>query len=105
MDLLSHIPVVSGLAYVERLRQRPSSFEVTLEPESDNRYLPHAIAVLSNGEKVGYLAPEIAREFGDRLGAAGERPVSCAARKSAPSDHETGGVELLLDFRQLGLQE
>src|SRR4051795_117933 len=103
MTLLSRIPVVSGLAYIERFRQRPSTFEVTLEPEPENRYLPHAIAVLSGGEKVGYVAPEVAREFGDRIAVHDGGAVKCPARKSSVIDHETSGVELLLDFTDLGL--
>jgi hypothetical protein len=103
MNPLTRIPVVGGLAYAERHRQRPSTFEVSLQVEPDNRYLPDAVAVLSNGEKLGYLAPEIAREFGDRLAAAREPARTWTARKGAPSDHGTSGVELLLDFTNLGL--
>jgi hypothetical protein len=60
--------------------------------------------VLANNEKVGYVAPEIARRYVEPLGArAGGPPVTCPARRSSPSDHETCGVELLLDFSALDL--
>ena len=61
MSVQRRIPVVAGLAYVERVRRLPSVFTASLVPEPDNRYFPGAVAVLSGGEKVGYLAPEIAR--------------------------------------------
>jgi len=94
------IPVVAGLAYVERLRLLPSAFPVTLVTEPDNRYFRHAIAVLANGEKVGYVAPEIAPHYYDGIHAA-TAPVTCPARRATISDHQTSGVELLLDFSGL----
>ena len=101
-SLLRRIPVVGGLGYRERVQRLPSSFVATLAAEPDNRYLPHAIAVLADREKVGYVAPEIARRYFDALRArAADAPVSCAARRASRSDHETSGVELLLDFTDL----
>lgn len=99
--LLRRIPVVGGLGYRERIQRLPSSFAATLVPEPDNRYLPQAIAVLADREKVGYVAPEIARRYFDPFSARGDAPVSCAARRASPSDHDTSGVELLLDFTEL----
>jgi hypothetical protein len=102
--LLHRVPVVAGLAFVERVRQLQSPFTATLLVEPDNRYFPHAIAVLGNGEKLGYIAPEIARRYFDALqarAAAGEPPVTCAGRRGSYADHETSGVELLLDFSAL----
>jgi hypothetical protein len=97
--LVQRIPVVAGLAYIERVRQLPSSFTATLVPEPNNRYFRHAIAVMVNGDKVGYVAPEIARTYFDALArSAPGAPVRCPARRASPSDHETSGVELLLDF-------
>jgi HIRAN domain-containing protein len=90
------IPVVAGLAYAERLQRLPSTFPVTLVTEPDNRYFRHAIAVLANGEKVGYVAPEIAPQYFDAVRAA-SAPITCIARRGTVSDHETSGVELLLD--------
>ncbi len=100
--LLRRIPVVGGLGYRERIRNLPSSFIATLVPEPENRYLPCAIAVLADRAKVGYVAPEIARRYFDALRARTvEAPASCPARRAARSDHETSGVELLLDFTDL----
>ena len=92
----ARVPVVAGLAYIERLRRQPSSLAVTLVSEPDNRYLPQAIAVLVDGEKLGYVAPEVARQYWDAISAAS--PVTCPARRGTRADHETSGVELLLDF-------
>ena len=94
------VPVVAGLAYVERLQQLPSTFPVMLVTEPDNRYFRHAIAVLANGEKVGYVAPEIASHYYDGIHAA-TAPVTCPARRGTISDHQTSGVELLLHFSGL----
>jgi len=95
------IPVVGGLAYVERLKRLPATFPVTLVTEPDNRYFRHAIAVLANGEKVGYVAPEIAPHYYDAIHVA-TAPVTCLAHRGTASDHETSGVELLLDCSGLG---
>jgi hypothetical protein len=100
--ILQRIPVVAGLGYVERVRRLPSSFSATLVPEPGNRYFRHAIAVLASGEKVGYVAPEIAVRYYDAIAAA-SAPVAAPARRAASSDHETSGVELLLDFSTLGV--
>ena len=94
------IAVVGGLAYVERLRQLPSICPVTLVTEPGNRYFRRAIAVLANGEKVGYVAPEIASHYYDAVHAAAA-PITCPARRGTIFDHETSGVELLLDFSGL----
>jgi hypothetical protein len=101
--LLQRIPVVAGCAYIERLRRLPSSATVTLSPEKDNRYFLNAIAVMANNEKVGYVAPEIARRYFAPLV---DHPttVTCAARLASITDHETSGVELLLDFSALPVQ-
>jgi hypothetical protein len=100
--LLRRIPVVGSLGYRERIERLPSSFIATLFPEPDNRYLPHAIAVHAEHAKVGYVAPEIARRYYEPLRACSvDVPVHCAARRAARIDHETSGVELLLDFGEL----
>ena len=96
----SRVPMVAGLAFVERLRQQPASFEVTLAAEAGNRYFPQAIAVLAGGQKIGYVAPEVARSYFDQVSAA-EVPLACPARRAAPLDHQTSGVEVLLDFSAL----
>ena len=84
---------MGGLAYIERVRLLPSSFSATLVPEPDNRYLPHAIAVTVAGEKLGYVAPEVAREYWEAV----QPGIVCPARRGSLADHETSGVELLLD--------
>jgi hypothetical protein len=99
-SLLSRIPVVAGIAYIERVRRLPASFTATLAVEPDNRYFRHAIAVLVDGEKVGYVAPEIAAGVYDTVKAAPEA-LTCPARRASTSDHETSGVEILLDFSHL----
>jgi hypothetical protein len=102
-SILGRIPVVAGLGYIERVRRLPSSFTATLVPEPDHRYFRHAIAVMAAGEKVGYVAPEIAiRYFGPLTAAAAQ--ATCPGRRGASSDHETSGVELLLDFTALGIE-
>jgi hypothetical protein len=104
-SILRRIPVVGGLGYRERLERLPSSFIATLVAEPDNRCLPRAIAVLADREKVGYVAPEIARRYFEPIRTrAVEAAVRCAARRAARSDHETSGVEWLLDFTDLPVE-
>ncbi|HVL69426.1 MAG TPA: hypothetical protein VM364_19365 [Vicinamibacterales bacterium] len=102
-SILRRVPVVAGLGYVERVRQLPASFTATLAVEPDNRYFLHAVAVLANGEKVGYVAPEIAVNIYETVKGAAA-PLTCPARRAAPSDHGTSGVELLLDFTNVPLR-
>ncbi len=99
-SVLSRIPVVAGLAYVERVRHLASSFSATLTAEPDHRYFPHAIAVSVAGDKVGYVAPEVALRYFAPLTAAGGS-TACSGRRAAAIDRETSGVELLLDFSSL----
>ena len=99
-SVLQRIPVVGGLAYVERLRPLQSAFTATLAAEPDNRYFRHAIAVLAGGGKVGYVAPEVAGHYYEAIRAA-PVPITCPARRATIADHETSGVELLLDFTGL----
>ena len=101
-DILARIPVVGGLAYREPLRSLPHSFSVTLALEPDNRYFTHAIAVLASGQKIGYIAPEVASAYYE---AVKESPaiITCPARRASPIDLETSGVEVLLDFSTLPL--
>lgn len=95
--------MVTGLAFIERLRRLPSPVTVTLEPEAENRYFLHAIAVLAGGEKVGYVAPEVARRYHAPLVAHGAA-VTCPARRASLWDHQDSGIELLLDFSALPVQ-
>ena len=65
-DVTSRIPVVAGLAF-EQVRRQPSSFEATLVAEPGKRYFARAIAVMSPaGEKLGYVAPELALHYSSR---------------------------------------
>ena len=96
-SIISRIPVVAGVAYRERVRALPTSFSVTLAAEPDNRYFQHAIAVLVNGEKVGYVAPEISTSYYEMVNASAT-PITCPARRGSQMDHEQSGVEMLLDF-------
>ena len=100
-SILQRIPVVGGLAYAERVVRLPSSFTAMLVPERDNRYFRHAIAVRVNGEKIGYVAPEIAPHYYDPLLARESQPPSCPGRRAAPIDREATGVEAVLDFSAL----
>ena len=98
--VLARIPVVGGLGCIERVRRLPGVFTAVLQQEPGQPYFPRAVAVLVNGEKVGYLAPEISRSYYAVVEAAAE-PLSCPGRRARHSDHESSGVELLLDFSAL----
>jgi hypothetical protein len=96
-SILRRIPVVAGLAYIEQVRRLPSAFTATLQAEPENRYFRHAIAVVAGNEKVGYVAPEIARQYFEAVRGA-SMPLTCPGRRALHSDHESSGVELFLDF-------
>ena len=96
-SILRRIPVVGGVAYLEHIRRLPSAFTATLQAEPDNRYFRHAIAVMAAGNKVGYVAPEVATSYFARVREAAA-PVTCPGRPARHSDHESSGVELFLDF-------
>lgn len=97
MRLSERVPVVAGLAYIENIRALPETFTVALSAETDNRYFPHAIAVLGGSGKLGYIAPEVAADFYDTIKSS-TSPITCPARRGSIADHETSGVELLLDM-------
>ena len=99
-SILERVPVVGSLGYRERIQRLPGSFTATLVTEPANRYFRHAVAVLAGGEKVGYVAPELAARWFDAASTAAT-PLTCPGRRGRHSDHETSGVELLLDFRGL----
>ena len=103
MAILTRIPVVAGLAYIESIRKLPPTFTATLTPEPDNRYFRHAIVVSVRGEKVGYVAPEVAAGVFEQAQEAEPR-LTCPGRRAARADHDSSGVELLLDFSALPLQ-
>lgn len=92
--------MVAGVAYRERVRALPASFTATLEAEPDNRYFLDAIAVLASGEKIGYVAPEVAPGYYETVKGS-STPLTCPARRSSKIDRETSGVEAFLDFSAL----
>lgn len=100
-SILHRIPVVGGLGYVERVRRLPPRFTAALQPERDNRYFPQAVAVFVEGQRVGYLAPEIGRRYHEPLSGWAGEPPTCPGRCASVSDHQGSGVELLLDFSGL----
>ena len=104
MSLLARIPVVAGLAYVERIRQLPRTFTASLSVEPDNRYFRHAIAVSWENGKIGYLAPEVASQYYETVRTSAS-PVTCPAQRGSASDHETSGVELFLDLTDVPTSE
>ena len=95
--ILRRVPVVAGIAFLEHVRRLPSAFTATLRVEAENRYFRHAIVVIAAGEKVGYVAPEVARSYYERVRDAAA-PLTCAGRRGRHIDHESSGVELFLDF-------
>lgn len=97
MTVSARVPVVAGLAYIERVRYLPPTFTATLSVEPGNRYFRHAIVVSSDTGKVGYVAPEIASRYYDIVKRA-TTPIMCPARRGTVADHETSGVELFVDL-------
>jgi hypothetical protein len=89
------LPVVAGLAYIERIQRLPPRFTASLEPEPTNRFNARAVAVLAGGEKIGYLPPELAVHYcdmpPDRI------PTECPARRASISAVEDTGVMVVLD--------
>ena len=99
-SILRRVPVVAGIAFIEHVRRLPSAFSATLQVEPENRYFRQAIVVIAAGEKVGYVAPEVARSYYERVREAAA-PVTCPGRRGRHIDHESSGVELFLDFTPL----
>ena len=71
---------------------------MALSAETGNRYFRHAIAVLAGSGKVGYVAPEIAGHYYDAIKSVHVADYLCRSPRICISDHETSGVELLLDM-------
>jgi hypothetical protein len=93
---VTHTPVAAGPAYAERIRRLPSKFTVTLKAEPDNRFSLSAVAVLANGEKIGYLPPEISRHYFEPLKTGAG--VECPGRHASMSAHDNTGIDVLLDL-------
>jgi len=96
LDPLTHIPVVAGPAFSERVRQLPSKFTVSLRADPDNRFNHAAVAVVSGRDTIGYLPPELSRRYFETLrdGASVEVP----GRHAPLAAHEDTGVDVLLDL-------
>jgi hypothetical protein len=88
------ISLVSGLAFRERLQQLPAEFQATLRVEPGNPYNPRAVAVVGPTGKIGYVAPELARELYERV--AGGEVASCLVRRGnySPSTGILGILEI-----------
>lgn len=97
--VLSRVPMVAGLAYRERLAGLPATFTVTLVPEPEQPYNPHALAVHAAGGKIGYVAPEVARLCYEKVVQAGA--ASCEAFRVADPAGRATGTEALLDLSSL----
>jgi hypothetical protein len=96
VDPLTHIPVAAGLAYSERIQRLPSKFTATLTADPGNRFNLTAVAVLVNGEKVGYLPADLSRRYHEVVTASG--PCECPGRRATIAAVEDTGVSLLLDL-------
>jgi hypothetical protein len=96
VDPLTHVPVVAGAAFVERLRQLPSKFMVTLRAVPDNRFNYTAVAVVSGGEVIGYLPPELSRRYFETL--KDRACIEVPGRHAPLAAVEDTGVEVLLDL-------
>jgi hypothetical protein len=95
-DTLTHVPVAAGPAYAERIGRLHSKFTVTLRADPSNRFNPAAVAVLADGETIGYLPPEISRHYFETLK---DGPgVECPGRRASQSAHENTGVDVLVDL-------
>jgi hypothetical protein len=100
IDPITHVPVAAGPAYLERIQRLHSKFTVALKAEPENRFNLTAVAVLAEGEKVGYLPPDISRHYFEPLKATGG-PVECQGRRAPATAHEDTGVDILLDLTGL----
>jgi len=96
MHPLTHVPVVAGPAYVERIQRLPSKFTVTLKAEPENRFNLTAVCVVAGGEKIGYLPPDVSPHYFEPL--KNGVPAECPGRRAPLSAHENTGVEVLLDL-------
>jgi hypothetical protein len=106
MTAASHCAVVGSLAYRERLKALPSSFDATLALEPENRYFLQAVAVHGPAGKVGYLAPEAVRSRYDAIKAAlAEGVVTCRAQRTAAPATSQGAVEIFVDLSAFPIAE
>lgn len=95
VDPLTRVPVAAGLAYIERIQRLPSTFTATLAVEPDNRFNLTAVAVLVNGDKVGYLPADLSHRYHQVVKTS---PCECPGRRAPIAAVENTGVALLLDL-------
>lgn len=96
VDPLTHVPVAAGAAFIERVRQLPSRFTVTLRAEPGNRFNHTAVAILSSGDVIGYLPPDLSSRYFDAL--KNGPGVEVPGRHASLAAIEDTGVEILLDL-------
>ena len=94
-DPRTHVPVAAGLCYIERIQRLPSRFTATLAVEPDNPFNHTAVAVLVNGEKVGYLPADLSHRYHPCVKT---MAVECPGRRAPIGTASHTGVELLLDL-------
>jgi len=95
-DPITRVPVVACAAFVERVRQLPSRFTVSLRAEPANRFNHTAVAILSGGEVIGYLPPELSKRYFETLK---DSPgIEVPGRHASVAMREDTGVEVLLDL-------
>ena len=93
---ITHVPVAAGPAYAERIQRLHSKFTATLKAEPGNRFNHAAVAVLADGQTIGYLPPEISRHYFESLKASSG--VECPGRRAPLAEHENTGIDVLLDL-------
>lgn len=103
IDPLTHVPAVAGPAYIERIRQLPSTFTAALRADPENRFNHTAVAVLAGGELIGYLPPDLARQYFETL--KNGPGTECPGRHAPVAAHEDTGVEVLLDLTGVSTRE
>lgn len=67
-----------------------------IKAEPENRFNHAAVAVLADGQTIGYLPPELSRRYFEAL--KGTTGVACPGRRAPTSAHEDTGVDILLDL-------
>ena len=104
---VSRVPTVAGLAFIEAIQPLPESFSATLATDPYNQYNPRAIMVRVGARKIGYVAPEIARQYYDTLKGreeAGE-VVQVPARRERSLALNYIGVLVALDLGGLSVAD
>ena len=96
IDPVTRVPVAASPAFIERVRQLPSKFTVTLRAEPGNRFNHAAVAVSSGGETIGYLPPELSRRYFESL--RNGPGVDVPGRHAPLAMHEDTGIEVLVDL-------